>query len=68
MDSIWTVDAALKRVELYNPDLSLELLWLNEDEALLRNQDWEIAHVRAALVARVADIGWSETRKSSFQY
>jgi hypothetical protein len=56
MLSLCQIDAAVRRVGYYNPDLELELLFLDEaelDEDIVGN----LAHIRSALVARVADIG-----------
>ena len=56
MISLCQTDAAFRRVRHYNPDLDIELLF--RDEAEVDEDDLcEIAHVKSALVARVADIG-----------
>lgn len=56
MLSLCQIDSAVRRVKYYNPDLELEVLFL--DDAELNEEDGErIAHIRNALVARVADIG-----------
>jgi hypothetical protein len=56
MLSLCQIDAAVRRVRYYNPDLDLEILFL--DDAELKPEDVvRIAHIRNALVARVADIG-----------
>ena len=56
MLSLCQIDAAVRRVRYYNPDLELEILFL--DDAELNPEDVvKIAHIRNALVARVADIG-----------
>ena len=58
MTSLRQADAAFRRVKYYNPDLDIELLSL--DEAEVQEDDVaDIAHIRSALVARVADIGKS---------
>lgn len=59
MSTFLVVDAVLKRVRQYNPDLDVDLLWLDQQEVLERGLEFEIAHLRSALVARIADIGWS---------
>ncbi len=56
MLSLVQIDAAVKRVRYYNPDLELELLFLDEAE-LDQDNVGKLAHIRSALVARVADIG-----------
>lgn len=56
MISLCQIDAAVRRVRYYNPDLELELLFLDETELQPENVS-QIAFIRSALVARVADIG-----------
>lgn len=56
MLSLCQIDAAVRRVRYYNPDLELELLFLDETE-LDEDNVSKLAHIRSALVARIADIG-----------
>lgn len=49
-------DNALKRVRYYNVDLDIDLLWMEEDEVLQKGLQADVARVRSALVARIADI------------
>ena len=58
MISLSQIDAAVKQVRYYNPDLELELLFLDEVE-LDAASAAKVANIRSALVARVADIGKS---------
>ena len=56
MISLSQLDAAVRQVRYYNPDLELELLFLDEVE-LDAEGAAKVANIRSALVARVADIG-----------
>lgn len=59
MKYLYQVDAALRRVKEDNPDLDLTLLSLSENELRRDDQYVDAIHVRSALVARIADTGWS---------
>lgn len=56
MISLCQIDAAVRQVRYYNPDLELELLFVKEAELSLEDIT-KITHIKIALVARIADIG-----------
>lgn len=59
MTDFLLTDEALKRVRYYNADLDVDLLWKKEGEVGEKGLQADVARVRSALVARIADISMS---------